>query len=148
MLQSVKNWFQIAQRPMFLPYLLVRVFKFVDLGGVGIRTLWSFWFSIFPSLYMSDQVLKIDEDNDVRTRDSGKAMHGFVIPQDMTSLFLIKVSWPEWLVKLGVPPNICSFKVTSLTKHKTSLSFAKRNVNLCNHNHNLNWINKASCDQM
>ena len=34
--------FQNAQRPMFLPYLLVRVFKFIDLGCVGTGISWSF----------------------------------------------------------------------------------------------------------
>ena len=34
--------FQNAQHPMFLPHLLVRVFKFIDLGCVGTGISWSF----------------------------------------------------------------------------------------------------------
>ena len=48
--------FQNAQRPKFLPYLLVRVFKFIDLGCVGMRISWSFWISTFSSLYVSVHV--------------------------------------------------------------------------------------------
>jgi hypothetical protein len=43
-LQSAQIWFQTVQCLMFLPYLLVQVFKFIDLGGIGIGTWWSFWF--------------------------------------------------------------------------------------------------------
>jgi hypothetical protein len=64
-LQSVQIWFQTAQHLMFLPYLLVQFFKIIDLGGVGIRTLWSFWFQTFAFFYISDQVLKPDENSDV-----------------------------------------------------------------------------------
>ena len=45
--------FQNMQRPMFLPYLLVWVFKFIDLGWVGTGISWSFWISTFSSLYVS-----------------------------------------------------------------------------------------------
>ena len=45
--------FQNAQRPKFLPYLLVRVFKFIDLRCVGMGISWSFWISTFSSLYVS-----------------------------------------------------------------------------------------------
>ena len=48
--------FQNAQRPIFLPYLLVRVFKFIDLGCVGMGISWSFWISTFCSLYISVHV--------------------------------------------------------------------------------------------
>ena len=48
--------FQNAQRPMFLPYLLVRVFKLIDLGCVGTGISWSFWISTFYSLYISVHV--------------------------------------------------------------------------------------------
>ena len=48
--------FQNAQRPKFLPYLLVRVFKFIDLGCVGTRISWIFWISTFSSLYISVHV--------------------------------------------------------------------------------------------
>src|SRR6185312_4341305 len=41
-LQSAPNEFQNAQRPMFLPYLLVRVFKFIDIGCIGTGISWSF----------------------------------------------------------------------------------------------------------
>ena len=44
--------FQNAQRPKFLPYLLVRVFKFIDLECVGMGIWWSFWISTFCFLYM------------------------------------------------------------------------------------------------
>jgi hypothetical protein len=60
--------------------LLVRVFEFVDLGGVGIDTWWSFWFSTFSFFYISDQVLKTNKNRNVRTRDSRKAMHELAIP--------------------------------------------------------------------
>ena len=45
--------FQNAQRPMFLPYLRVRVFKFIDLECVGMGIWWSFWISTFCILYSS-----------------------------------------------------------------------------------------------
>ena len=48
--------FQNAQRPMFLPYLLVRVFKFIDLGCVRMGISRSFWISNFSSLYISVHV--------------------------------------------------------------------------------------------
>jgi len=48
--------FQNAQRPMFLPYLLVRVFKFIDLGCVGTGISWSFRISTCSSLYVSVHV--------------------------------------------------------------------------------------------
>ena len=48
--------FQNTQRPMFLPYLFVRVFKFIDLGCVGTGISWSFWISTFYSLYVSVHV--------------------------------------------------------------------------------------------
>jgi len=48
--------FQNAQRPKFLPYLLVQVFKFIDLGCVGTGISWSFWISTFSSLYISFHV--------------------------------------------------------------------------------------------
>ena len=50
---AICSEFQNAQRPKFLPYLLVRVFKFIDLGCVGMRISWSFWISTFSSLYVS-----------------------------------------------------------------------------------------------
>jgi hypothetical protein len=74
------SWFQTAHCSMFSPYLLVRVFKFIDLGCVGTSTWWSFWFSTFSSLNMSDQVLKIDENSDVRFWGWVTVMHGFAIP--------------------------------------------------------------------
>jgi hypothetical protein len=40
---------------------------------------------------MSDQVLKIDENNDVRFWGSVTVMHEFAIPWGMTSLLLIYV---------------------------------------------------------
>jgi hypothetical protein len=85
------NMFQTAHRSMFLSYLLVRVFKFIDHGCVGTGTWWSFWFSTFSSSNMSDQVLKIDENNDVRFWGLVTVMHGFAIPLGMTSLLLIYV---------------------------------------------------------
>ena len=51
--------FQNVQRPMFLPYLLVRVLKFIDLECVGMRIWWSFWISTFCFLYSSEHVLKL-----------------------------------------------------------------------------------------
>ena len=50
------NEFQNAQRPMFLPYLLIRVFKFIDLGCVRTRISWSLWISTFYFLYSSEHV--------------------------------------------------------------------------------------------
>jgi hypothetical protein len=46
-------------------------------------TWWSFWFSTFSSLNMSDQVLKIDENSDVRFWGSVTMMHGFAITLGM-----------------------------------------------------------------
>jgi hypothetical protein len=37
---------------MFLTYLLAWVLKFIDLGGVGIDTWWSFWISNFAFFYI------------------------------------------------------------------------------------------------
>jgi hypothetical protein len=45
-------------------------------------------FSTFSSLNMSDQVLKIDENSDVRFWGLVTVMHGFAIPLGMTSLLL------------------------------------------------------------
>ena len=50
---AICSEFQNAQRPKFLPYLLVWVFKFIDLGCVGMGISWSFWISTFYSLYVS-----------------------------------------------------------------------------------------------
>jgi sensor histidine kinase YesM len=86
---NLSSWFQTAHCSMFLSYLLVRVFKFIDLGCVRIGTWWSFWFSTFSSLNMSYQVLKIDENSDVWGLVT--VMHGFAIPLGMTSLLLIYV---------------------------------------------------------
>ena len=49
--------FQNAQRPKFLPYLLVRVFKFIDLRCIGMGISWSFWISIFSYLSVHAQNL-------------------------------------------------------------------------------------------
>ena len=46
---AICSEFQNAQRPKFLSYLLVRVFKFIDLG-VGMVISWSLWISTFSSL--------------------------------------------------------------------------------------------------
>ena len=51
--------FQNTQRPMFLPYLLVRVLKFIDLECVRMGIWWSFWISTFCFLYSSEHVLKL-----------------------------------------------------------------------------------------
>ena len=51
--------FQNVQRSIFLSYLLVRVFKFIDLGCVGTGIWWSFWISTFCFLYSSEHVLKL-----------------------------------------------------------------------------------------
>ena len=56
---AICSEFQNAQRPMFVPYLLVRVFKFIDLGCVGTGISWSFWISTFCFLYSSKHVLKL-----------------------------------------------------------------------------------------
>ena len=55
--------FQNAQRPMFLPYLLVRVFKFIDLECVGMRIWWSFWISTFFLLVQLWTCAKFDENS-------------------------------------------------------------------------------------
>ena len=47
---------EFVQRPMFLPYLLVRVFKFIDLECVGTGISWSFGISTFSFLYISVHV--------------------------------------------------------------------------------------------
>jgi hypothetical protein len=92
-------------------------------------------------LNMSDKVLKIDENNDVRFWGLVTVMHRFAIPLGMTSLLLIYVWRPAWLVKLVTSPIICSFKVTSLTEHKASPRFTNHNANKRIHNHNL-WQSK------
>jgi hypothetical protein len=48
-------------------------------------------FQLFSFLNMSDQVLKIDENNNVRFLRSVTVMHGFAIPLVMTSLLSIYV---------------------------------------------------------
>jgi hypothetical protein len=49
-MQSVQSWFQTAQRSMFLPYLLVWVFKIDDSWCVG-KEIWrSFWILTFSSI--------------------------------------------------------------------------------------------------
>ena len=56
---AICSEFQNAQRPKFLPYLLVRVFKFIDLECVGMEIWWSFWISTFCFLYSSEHILKL-----------------------------------------------------------------------------------------
>ena len=55
--------FQNAQHSMFLPYLLVRVFKFIDLGCVGTEIWWSFWISTFLLLVELWTCSPIDENS-------------------------------------------------------------------------------------
>jgi hypothetical protein len=57
-MQSVQGWFQTAQRSMFLPYLLVRVFKIDDSWCVGKKVRRSFWILNLLPLYISQHVLK------------------------------------------------------------------------------------------
>jgi hypothetical protein len=57
-MQSVQGWFQTAQRSIFLPYLLVRVFKIDDSWCVGNKVWRSFWILNFILLYISEHVLK------------------------------------------------------------------------------------------
>ena len=57
-MQSVQNWFQTTQRLMFLPYLLVRVFKIDDPWCVGKKVWRSFWIWTFLPLYISEHMLK------------------------------------------------------------------------------------------
>jgi hypothetical protein len=57
-MQSVQGWFQIAQRSMFLPYLLVWVFKIDDSWCVGKKVWRTFWILNFLPLYISEHVLK------------------------------------------------------------------------------------------
>jgi hypothetical protein len=56
--QSVQSWFQTAQRSMFLPYLLVRVFKIDDPWCIGNRVWRSLWILTFLPLYTTEHVLK------------------------------------------------------------------------------------------
>jgi hypothetical protein len=57
-MQSVQGWFQSAQRSMFLPYLLVRIFKINDSWFVG-KKVWSMFLILnFLPLYISQHVLK------------------------------------------------------------------------------------------
>jgi hypothetical protein len=81
--------FRLHIAQCFWPYLLVQVFKFIDLGCIGIGTWWSFWFSTFSSLNKSDQDLEIDENSDICFWGSVTVMHVFAIPLGMTSLLLI-----------------------------------------------------------
>ena len=90
-LQSVQIWFQTVQCLMFLLYLLLLVFKFIDLGGVGIGTWWSFWFSTFPFFYISDQVLKTDKNSDIIFEVRGRRWTGLQLLWGMASLLFIKV---------------------------------------------------------
>jgi hypothetical protein len=57
-MQSVQGWFQTAQHSMFLPYLLVRVFKIDDSWCVGNEIWRIFWILTFLPLYISKHVLK------------------------------------------------------------------------------------------
>jgi hypothetical protein len=57
-MQSVQGWFQTAQCSMFLPYLLVRVFKIDDSCCVGKKVWRSLWILNFLPLYISEHVLK------------------------------------------------------------------------------------------
>jgi hypothetical protein len=50
--------FHNVQRPMFMSYLLVWVFKFIDIRCVGIITWWSYRFWTFLPLYISEHMLK------------------------------------------------------------------------------------------
>jgi hypothetical protein len=56
-MQSVEDWFQTTQHSMFLPYLLVRVFKINDSWCIG-KEIWrSFWILTFLPLYISEHTL-------------------------------------------------------------------------------------------
>jgi hypothetical protein len=92
-------------------------------------------------LNMSDQVLKIDENSDVRffRFGDGDARVRNDFGYDFSPLNLCLM--PCMLVKLGIYPTICSVKVTSLTEHKASPRFTNHNTNKCIHNHNL-WQSK------
>jgi hypothetical protein len=63
-MQSVQGWFQNAQCSMFLPYLLVRVFKIDDSCCVGKEIWGSFWILTFHPLYISEHLLKSWGNND------------------------------------------------------------------------------------
>jgi hypothetical protein len=56
-MQSVQGWFQTAQRSMFLPYLLVRVFKIDDSWCIGKKVWRSFWILNILPFYISEHVL-------------------------------------------------------------------------------------------
>jgi hypothetical protein len=117
--------------------------------GLQIHWSWMYWnwhlmdlmIFNFSSLNMSDQVLNIDENSDVCFWGSVTVMHKFAIPLGMTSILLIYVQCPAWLVKLRISPTIFFFKVTSLTEHKASPRFTNHIAIKRIHNHNL-WQSK------
>jgi hypothetical protein len=57
-MQSVQDWFQTAQRSMFLPYLLVRVFKIDYYWCAGKKVWMSLWILTFLLLYISEHVFQ------------------------------------------------------------------------------------------
>jgi hypothetical protein len=63
-MQSVQGWFQTAQRSMFLPYFLVRVFKIDDSWYVG-KKVWSiFWILIFFHCTSLNMCSNLDGNSD------------------------------------------------------------------------------------
>ena len=94
--------FQNAQRSMFLPYLLVGVFKFIDLKCVGMGIWWSFWILTFCFLYSSEHVLKLMK--------TAASFSGFDDVDDLDWILLVLNSWERFFMpakyfKHTLPPG-------------------------------------------
>ena len=93
-------------------------------------------YSTFLHCKSLDLCTKLTSLSDVRSWNLKMLMMVFKI-LGTVSLLIIWVSCPAWLVKFGASPDMCSFRVMSLTKRKARSRFAI----ICKHmqhNHILN----------
>jgi len=93
-------------------------------------------YSTFLHCKSLDLCTKLMRLSDVRSWNLKMLMMVFKI-LGTVSLLIIWVSCPAWLVKFGASPDMCSFRVMSLTKRKARSRFAI----ICKHmqhNHILN----------
>ena len=93
-------------------------------------------YSTFLHCKSLDLCTKLLRLSDVRSWNLKMLMMVFKI-LGTVSVLIIWVSCPAWLVKFRASPNMCSFRVMSLTKHKARSRFAI----ICKHmqhNHILN----------
>ena len=94
-------------------------------------------YSTFLYCKSLDLCTKLMRLSDVRSWNLMMLMMVFKILGSV-SLLIIWVSCPAWLVKFGASPDMCSFRVMSLTKHKARSKFAI----ICKHMQHNHILNK------